>query len=59
MKTKILEGKHFIGKKILKIRDPMSKDELLEHVNHIRLTRMFITRIPFYFTEDLLTRYFS
>jgi len=59
MKEDILGEMHFLGKKIIKVREYMTKDELKAHIDIIRLTRIFLVNIPHFVQNKSLKEFFS
>lgn len=59
MKKTILGRMHFLGKKIIKVREYMTKTELKSHIENIRQTRIFLDNIPFNVDNDALKKFFS
>lgn len=59
MKTTILKEMHFLGKKIVKVREYMTKAQLKAHIENIRLTRIFLDNIPHHVQNEDLKKFFT
>ena len=59
MKEAILNQVHFYEGKAIRVRSYMDEDELIEHIETVRETRMFVNGIPPGFTNDSLSEFFS
>lgn len=59
MKEAILNQVHFYEGKAIRVRSYMDEEELIEHIETVRETRMFVNGIPAKFTNDTLFEFFS
>ena len=59
MKSTILSKSHFLGKKIVKVREYMTKSQLKSHIEEIRLTRIFLKNIPSNVNNEQLKQFFT
>ena len=59
MKYEILNSVHFFAKKAIRVRKYMDEEELANHIQNIRDTRMFVDNIPSYLNNDSLKEFFS
>lgn len=59
MKQAILGDVHFFEGKAIRVRSYMDEDELIDHIELVRDTRMFISGIPQKFTNSDLATFFG
>jgi hypothetical protein len=59
MKEAILDNVHFFEGKAIRVRPYMDEAELIDHIETIRETRMFVNGIPSWFTNESLASFFT